>query len=152
MRLVGSKEAQAVTGLSADQLREWAGRRGLVAPDVPASGKGSQAQFSWQTLVILRIAGALKADLHVELGAHRALFKELQELLASQPFHALGDLVVVIIGGQRASLRRTYDLIEAVDVPVVLVRLAPHLAAVMHGFGIPEPIAQLPLFPAVGLQ
>lgn len=151
MRLVGSKEAQAVTGLSADQLREWAGRRRLIAPDVPAFGKGSQAQFSWQTLVVLRIARALKADLHVELGAHRALFNELQERLAGQPFHALSDLVVVIIG-QRASLRRTSDLIEAVDAPIVLVRLAPHLAAVMHGFGIPEQIAQLPLFPAVSLR
>jgi len=152
MRLVGSKEAKAVTGLSADQLREWAGRRGLVAPDVPASGKGSQARFSWQTLVVLRIAKVLKADLHVELGAHRALFKELQERLAGQPFHALSDLVVVIIVGQRVSLRRTSDLIEAVDAPVVLVRLEPHLAALRHGFGIPEPIVQLPLFPAVGLQ
>ena len=152
MRLVGSKEAKAVTGLSADQLREWAGRRGLVAPDVPASGKGSQARFSWQTLVVLRIAKVLKAELHVELGAHRALFKELQERLAGQPFHALSDLVVVIIVGQRVSLRRTSDLIEAVDAPVVLVRLEPHLAALRHGFGIPEPIVQLPLFPAVGLQ
>lgn len=152
MRLVGSKDAQAVTGLSADQLREWAGRRGLVTPDIPASGKGSQARFSWQTLVVLRIASALKAHLHMELGAHRALFAELQTRLAGQPFHALSDLTVVILPGQAPLLRRASDTNLEVDGPVLLVRLAPHLAAVMQGVGLPEPIAQLPLFPAVGLR
>jgi hypothetical protein len=152
MRLVGSREAQAVTGLSADQLREWTGRRGLVAPDIPASGKGTQARFSWQTLLVLRIACALKDHLHIELAAHRSLFANLQDRLSGHPFHALSDLTVVIVGGKHARLSRYSDLGDIGDEPVVVVKLSPHLAAVMSGFGVSAPMAQLPLFPAVGLR
>lgn len=152
MRLVGSREAQAVTGLSIDQLREWTGRRGLVAPDIPASGKGTKARFSWQTLLVLRIACALKDHLHIELAAHRSLFANLQERLSGHPFHALGDLAVVILGGEHARLSQFSDLGDIGDEPVVVVKLSPHLAAIMSGFGLSVPTAQLPLFPAVGLR
>ncbi len=46
MRLIKSRDVPAMTGLTADQLREWTVRRDLVRPDIPAQKRGSQAQFS----------------------------------------------------------------------------------------------------------
>jgi hypothetical protein len=42
--------------MTADQLREWTVRRGLIQPDEPAPKRGSEAKFSWQTLLVLRLA------------------------------------------------------------------------------------------------
>ncbi|MCW2393547.1 hypothetical protein [Sphingobium sp. B11D3A] len=141
-----------ITGLSADQLREWSGRRGLIAPDVPACGKGTQARFSWQTLLLLRIAGALKTEIHVELEAYRDPFAVLREQLARLPFHALWDVALVIAGNASPMLRALGDIPLSSDEPLVIVGLRPHLDTIMRGFGIAEPVAQLPLFPAVGLR
>lgn len=61
VRLVGSRDVLNLTGLSGDQLREWTVRRGLISPDVPASRQGQQAQFGWQTVLLLRLAVVLRA-------------------------------------------------------------------------------------------
>jgi hypothetical protein len=38
------------------------------------------------------------------------------------------------------------------DQDAILLRLNDHLEALSQGFGVSEPVAQLPLFPAVGLR
>jgi len=152
VRLVGSREAQAIAGLSADQLREWTGRRGLISPDVPARGKGTQARFSWQTLLLLRLAGAMKAQIHIELEAYRDRFANLQDKLTTLPFHSLWGVSLVVTGTKSPMLLSSGDIDFASDQPLLVMGLRPHLDAVMHGFGIAEPVAQLPLFPAIGLR
>lgn len=152
MRLVGSREAQAIAGLSADQLREWTGRRGLISPDVPARGKGTQARFSWQTLLLLRLAGAMKTQIHIELEAYRDRFANLQDKLATLPFHSLWGVSLVVTGTEAPTLRSSGEIDFDSDQPLLVMGLRPHLDAIMHGFGIAEPLAQLPLFPAVGLR
>lgn len=152
VRLVGSREAQVIAGLSADQLREWTGRRGLISPDVPARGKGTQSRFSWQTLLLLRLAGAMKTQFHIELEAYRDRLATLQNKLASLPFHSLWDFSLVVTGTEPPMLRSPGDIEFDSDQPLLVMGLRPHLDAIMHGFGIAEPIAQLPLFPAIGLR
>jgi hypothetical protein len=152
VHLVGSREAQAITGLSANQLREWSGRRGLIAPDVPARGKGTYAHFSWQTLLLLRIAGVLKTHIHIELEAYRDSFAELQTRLKGLPFHSLWDFKLVIVGSGQPALRHLNDIDIDADLPVLAVALRPHLDHIMRGFGVASPVAQLPLFPAIGLR
>ncbi|WP_152522684.1 hypothetical protein [Sphingobium ummariense] len=150
MRLVGSREAQTLTDLSADQIREWTGRQGLIQPDVPACGKGTQARFSWRTLLLLRLAGAIRSHLHVELEGHRAAFSSLQEQLRSHAFHARDRWLVMAAG--LCSLERLNDVEFVGRGPALIVSLAPHLEIVSNGLRIVEPMAQLPLFPADGLR
>lgn len=152
MRLVGSKEALIVTGLTADRLREWTGRRGLITPDVTARGKGTQARFSWRTLLVLRIASTLRDRLHVELEAYKDTLATLQQQLAGQPFHALAGMVLVIGAAAAPMLRRPADVGVSFGEPSFVVALQPHLDAISAALHIAEPMMQLPLFPAVAVR
>ena len=150
-RLVGSREVQALTGLSADQLREWTGRRGLVRPDRPAQGKGTQARFSWHTVVVLRLALVLKQDFHIELQAHRESLAELQNLFRGRSFPWLWDRAVLIRGRAPLAISRLAEVTFVADEAVIVMPLAPHLRELMVGFGVPVPTQQAPLFRAIGV-
>ena len=152
MRLVGSRNAQAITGLTADQLREWSGRRGLVSPEIPARGKGTQARFSWQNLLLLRICATLKSQTHVELAAYRDDIEVLQERISDRSFHSLWNSAVVFGDASPLVLERRQILEHESDQPYIFVSLRPHLHAITGGLGIQEPVAQLPLFPVIGLR
>ncbi len=152
VRLVGSKDALIVTELSADRLREWTGRRGLVAPDVAARGKGTQARFSWRTLLVLRIAATLRDRLHVELEAYKSAMAALQQQLIGQPFHALSGMVLIIDAASAPSLRRAADMRLDLSEASFVVALQPHLDAISAALAVAEPMAQLPLFPAVAVR
>src|SRR5258708_3881403 len=52
VRQIGSRELQALTGLSADQLREWAGRRRVVWMQKLLQGKSFPAL--WDHVILLR--------------------------------------------------------------------------------------------------
>jgi hypothetical protein len=153
MRLIRSQEVQALTGLSADQLREWTCRRGLVSPDVAPRGRGTRSGFSWQTVLVLRLAVVLKDEFHVELQAQRNLLGGLQRELSGRPFPSLWSVSVVLYPGGH------WELSSADDRPGVafeggflVLPLAPHLRALSTGFGLAETTRQLPLFAAVGRQ
>ncbi|MCG5235313.1 hypothetical protein [Xanthobacter oligotrophicus] len=152
MRLVGSKEALIVTNLTADRLREWTGRRGLIAPDVAARGKGTQARFSWRTLLVLRIAATLRDCLHVELEAYKTALATLQQHLVGQPFHALSGMVLVIGAAAAPVLRRPADVRVDLGEPSFVVALQPHLDAISSALHLIEPMTQLPLFPTVAVR
>lgn len=152
MRQIGSHEVQVLTGLSADQLREWTGRRGIVRPDRPARGKGTQACFSWQTVLVLRLALALKKDFRIELSAHRETLAKLQKLLHGKSFPALWDHVIVLRGRARLAMVRQSEIAVNVNEAVIMVPLTPHLRTLMVGFPLPAPMHQLPLFPAVRVR
>jgi hypothetical protein len=84
VRLIGSRDVLKLTGLSADQLREWTVRRGLIHADIPASRQGQQAQFGWQT-VLARLVGFCGAGLYEEV-----LFRLLMLPIAVWTLERLG--------------------------------------------------------------
>ena len=152
MRLVRSRDVPALTGLTADQLREWTVRRGLIQPDEPAQKRGSEAKFSWQTVLVLRLAVVLRTRFHVELQAHRDLLASARKLLEGASFPALWGGTLAIYGLTHCELLGARVSLPSPDEDAILLRLNRHLEALSQGFGLPEPVSQLPLFPAVGLR
>lgn len=151
MRLIRSRDVLPLTGLSADQLREWTVRRALIQPDVPAQKRGSEAKFSWQTVLLLRLTVVLRTRFHVELQAHRDLLVAARELLDGASFPALWGATLAIYDLQRCELLTPRSVL-ANDEDAVLLRLDRHLEVLSQGFGLPDPVSQLPLFPAVAIK
>lgn len=152
MRLIRSRDVPALTGVTTDQLREWTVRRRLVQPDVPSQKRGSEAQFSWQTLLVLRLAVVLRTRFHVELQAHRALLVSTRKLLDVASFPGLWGATLAIYGLTRCELLSARTPAPSAEEDAILLRLNPHLEALSQGFGVPEPALQLPLFSAVGIR
>ena len=147
MRLVQASDVYVLTGLTGDQLREWTVRRGLIEPDTKPSGPGTRARFSWQTVLLLRIAVVLKDRFHVELQAQKTLFANLSRRLAGTSFPALRGTVVILRDGGDTEILSVDNLSE-VPGDFLSIRLDPHLDILSTGFGLLEPLRQLPLFPA----
>jgi hypothetical protein len=150
LRLIGSREVQSLAGLSSNQLREWTGRRGLVTPDRPAQGKGRQARFSWQTVLVLRLALTMKQDLHIELQAHRKSLAQVKRLFQERSFAALSNKVLLLEGEIRIGLSDISEATFGVDGAAIVVPLAPHLKVLTDYFGMTAANEQLPLFRAAG--
>ncbi|MFC3721814.1 hypothetical protein [Neoaquamicrobium sediminum] len=114
--------------------------------DVRPKGKGSPAKFSWQTVLILRIAALLRDHFKLELQAHKASFARLRRELHRKSF--------ISLWGQRLSLgAEGWTLAEdGSPLPqddIFLVRLDPHLEVLRDGFALADPISgrsQLELF------
>jgi hypothetical protein len=151
VHLIRSRDVLWLTGLTADQLREWTVRRGLIHADSPARKRGSEAKFSWRTVLLLRLAVVLKAQFHVELQAHRELLESAQNLLNGKAFPALRGATLAVYDFQRCELIGS-RISEHPEEDVILLRLNRHLEVLSNSFGPFEPVTQLPLFPAIGLQ
>jgi hypothetical protein len=149
--LVRSRDVPALTGLTADQLREWTVRRGLIRPDERAQKRGSEAKFSWQTLLVLRLAVVLRTRFHVELQAHRELLVSARKLLEGVSFPGLWGGTLAIYSLTRCELLAARTPPSAEE-DAILLRLNRHLEALSQGFGLPKPVSQLDLFPVVGLR
>lgn len=135
--------------MSTEQLREWSSRRALIPADIQNRGRGSQAQYGWQAILLLRIALRLKDCFHIELHAHRGLFEALRETLGSISFLKLWGTSLAIYD------RETWELIDAdaadqMTADAIIVQLDPHLAVLAAEFAMPgpPPTGQLELFPA----
>jgi hypothetical protein len=150
LRLVTTSVAARLTGLSTNQLREWTSRRALVPADVQHRGRGSSAQYSWQTLLLLRIAAVLKRRFRLELHAHRELFASIRESLTGFSFLRLWGSSIAIYGTDR------WELLEAaasrdVEDDCLILKLDGHLEVLISEFGMPKStgsVGQLELFPA----
>lgn len=151
VRLIKSRDVLGLTNLSADQLREWTVRRGLIKPDVPAAKQGQQAQFGWQTVLLLRLAVVLRSRFHVELQVHRDLFDHAQTLLGGRSFPSLWGTTLAIYGLQKCALLSAREQ-SPVEEDAILLRLNSHLDVLSQSFGVTEPIGQLSLFPAIGVR
>lgn len=153
MRYITTRQATKVTGLSTAKLREWTSRRALIPADVPPKSQGSPARYSWQTILLLRIAVTLRHHFHLQLQAHRALFGGLRRSLQGTSFIALWDKDLVVHGADDWSLvDKERD--EPLRGDAILVRLNPHLAVLSEEFVLPNPSKganQLNLFTATGL-
>lgn len=152
MRLIKSRHVPALTGLTADQLREWTVRRALVQPDEPAQKRGSEARFSWQTLLLLRLAVVLRMQFRVELQAHRELLASARKLLGGASFPGLWGGTLAIYGHSRCELLSARTPLHSAEDDVILLRLNRHLEALSLGLELPDAGSQLSLFPAVGLR
>ena len=127
--------ASQLTGLSTDKLREWTSRRALIPADQRPKQKGSPAKFSWQTILVLRVAVLLRDQFSLELQAHKAAFADLRKLLRSQSFIALwGKRLALGPGGTWAFLD---DADSAPEADALLITLNPHLAVLRDGFALP---------------
>lgn len=140
MRLVNTREASALTGLTVDQLREWTIRRALIPADVRPRGHGSPAQFAWQTLLILRIASALKSRFHLELQGHVGLFASLRLGLEGRSFLTLRGRTLALLGGDAWDILDDASAAPASD-GLILLSLDPHLDALAACGAVPASAA-----------
>ena len=152
MQFTRSRDVPALTGLTSDQIREWTVRRDLIRPDIPAQKRGSEAQFSWQTLLVLRLAVVLKTRFHVELQAHRDLLISVRSQLQGETFHGLWGARLVIYGLSKSKLCTQKEPVQSADEDVIVLHLNRHLEVLSQGLKLPDPFAQLPLFPVVGIK
>ena len=135
-------------------LREWTSRRALIPADVPPKNKGCPAQFSWQTVLILRIAVTLRERFHIELQAHRALYVSLGCSLQSKSFIALWDKVLAVHEAENWSLIDRKSM-EPLSGDAVIIQLNPHLMVLSEALALPKPAranGQLDLFQTLPLD
>ncbi len=154
MRFVPTRQAIVLTGLTTAKLREWTSRRALIPADIPPKTQGSPAQFSWQTILLLRLAVTLRDRFHLELQAHQSLFASLRRGLRHKSFIALWEKTLALHGGERWSLLEVAEPLEPGE-DALLIRLAPHLSVLAGGFALPQPTnasGQLDLFPAQAIS
>ena len=136
LRFVPTPIASQLTGLSTDKLREWTSRRALIPADQRPKRKGSPARFSWQTILVLRVAVLLRDHFSLELQAHKPAFADLRKLLRAQSFIALwGKRLALGPGGAWTLLDGAGGVLEG---NALLIALDPHLAILRDGFALPS--------------
>lgn len=147
MRLVTTPVAARLTGLSTKKLREWTSRRALIPADVRPEGKGCPAKFSWQTILVLRVASVMRERFALELQAHEAALADLRRELSRSSFIGLWGQRLAFAPGRGWAI----EAVEAVPDgdALFLIRLDPHLCALRDGFALEDGSAnagQLDLF------
>jgi len=149
--VIPAGQVQALTGLTANQLREWSHRRGLIPPDIEARGPGRPALYGWQTVLLLRLAVVLRARFHIELQAHKNLLHALRELLSGVPFPALRGCVLVLRAMEHGELLPE-TMLGLGEADSLILRLDPHLDILEARFAPQDQGGQLPLFRAVRVR
>lgn len=132
--LVPTPTVSTLTGLSTAKLREWTSRRALIPADVPPQGKGSPAQFGWQTVLVLRVAVVLRQRFQVELQAHKASFAELRSMIQAASFPSLWGCKAALDAGNTWTLSPVGAPLMA---DAMVLCLDPHLEAIRDGFSLP---------------
>jgi len=138
VHLVTSGRAVKLTGLSTEQLREWTIRRALIPADIKPKGHGSPARYSWQTILLLRLALIFRDRFKLELHAHRRMFADLGHSLTQMSFRSLWGKSLAVQGEHRWSLLEPEDLARTTDDCIVL-RLDPHLEILAEAFLLGHP-------------
>lgn len=153
MRFVPTPVASQLTGISTERLREWTCRRALVPADIRPRQKGSPAQFSWRTILILRLALLLRDQFGLELQFHKKNFAKLRKELQSASFIALWGRCLALTSKGEWLLLGDQVPLPAGD--TIFIRLDPHLSIIRDGFALPDATAatgQLDLFPLSPVQ
>jgi len=144
MRFAGTRETCELTGLSVEVLREWTIRRALIPADVFPRAKGSQAQYSWQTILILRLAATLRNRFHVELQAHKTLFAQLKDAVRDLEPSDVMTMTLLLAGNG------VWTLVEGLTrepAEVLAIQLKPHLEPLLEFFNLPDDsVRQIELF------
>ena len=150
MRYITTRAASQLTGLSTEKLREWTSRRALIPADVKPAGRGSPAEYSWHTILLLRIAVTLRERFDVELQAYHQVLADLREGLQNTSFIYLWGKLLAIRADRSWTLLSEPDPSQLTD-DFILIRLNPHLEVLSQGFALPRSSTlpgQLDLFPA----
>ncbi len=150
MQVVTTRQASELTGLSTAKLREWTSRRALIPADVRPKSQGSPAKYTWQTILLLRIAVVLRDRFHLELQAHRHIFASLRRKLRGTSFVTLWGKSLAIHDSERWGFRDSIDP-APLEGDMLLINLDPHLQVLSVSFALPRPSSmpgQLDLFPA----
>lgn len=151
MTVIQTKDVLRLTGLTADQLREWTARRGLLKPDVLPSGPGTLALYGWQTVLALRVAVSMRNTFHMELASQRGLFEGLRNRLDGTSFLSLiGCRLACFAEGEWTLLRPGEQ--PPADRDVLVLALDPHLEVLAAAFAPQAEMRQLPLFAALKLK
>lgn len=153
MRCVPTRTAVELTGLASAKLREWTSRRALIPADIPPKSQGSPAQYTWQTILLLRLAVTMRDHFHLELQAHASLFDNLRQGLGRISFISLWDKSIAMQGSDRWTLIDDTKA-EPVRRDAIVINLNPHLLVISAGFSLPNPAmgdGQLDLFPMVAI-
>ena len=153
MTVVTTSQASELTGLSTSRLREWTSRRALIPADVPPRSQGSPAKYTWQTILLLRVAVILRDRFHIELHAHRHIFASLRQALQETSFITLWGTSLAILDTRR------WRLVAPIESPApkgdaLLINLDPHLQALSNSFALPSAFiasGQLNLFSAIAV-
>lgn len=151
--MISAGQVQTLTGLTASQLREWSHRRDLVPPDVEARGPGRPALYSWQTVLLLRIAVVLRERFRIELQAHKDLLHALHDLFAGVPFPTLRGCVLALRAMEHGELiPEGMVRFDGSDPDTLFLRLDPHLDVLEVEFAPQDQSRQLPLFRVVRIR
>jgi DNA-binding transcriptional MerR regulator len=141
-----ANDVRALTGLTPSQLREWTSRRGIVLADRPARGRGQHAQYTWNTVLVLRILAELHRSFGIEIAAWAELGTKLRDSLSkSSPISLYGKYLLIFDGHFEITLTPPAN----VGTTAIVVRLDPHLEVLATGLGVPPPAKQMNLFAAV---
>ena len=124
-----------LTGLSTVKLREWTSRRALIPADVPPPKRGAAALYSWQTVLVLRLAIVLREAFHVELKSQKALFDRLRAGLHERSFATLAGKCL-IIGGDGQWRIVEPDRILPITGDCLILPLDPHLGGIGEAFAL----------------
>ena len=151
--MIPAGQVQTLSGLTASQLREWSHRRDLIPPDVDARGPGRPALYSWQTVLLLRIAVVLRERFKIELQAHKAFLHALRGLFVGVPFPALRGCLLALRAMEHGEiLPEGMVRVGGSDPDTLFLRLDPHLDVLEAEFAPQDQIGQLPLFRAVRIR
>ncbi|CAA7626030.1 conserved hypothetical protein [Magnetospirillum sp. SS-4] len=151
--MIPAGQVQNLTGLTANQLREWSHRRGLIPPDIEAGGPGRPALYGWQTVLLLRIAVVLREHFKIELQAHKDLLHALHDLFSGVPFPTLRGCVLALRAMKHGELlSEGLVRVGGGDPDTLLLRLDPHLDVIEAKFAPQDQSGQLPLFRAVRIR
>lgn len=140
-------EAAKLAGITANQLREWTGRRAIISPDVPGRGRGKHALFGPTTVLVLRILGELHARFHVEVGALSSLAERLRSDLGAAPFISLYGRAVAITDLADCEIITLSQ--TRITKAVVIIPFESHLIAISETSELRDQIMQFQLFPAI---
>lgn len=151
--MIPAGRVQSLTGLTANQLREWSHRRDLIPPDVDAGGPGRPALYSWQTVLLLRIAVVLRERFRIELQAHKDLLHALRDLFSGVPFPTLRGCVLALRAMEHGELLSEGMVrVGGGDPDTLFLGLDPHLDVLETEFAPQDQSGQLPLFRAVRIR
>lgn len=108
----------------------------MVPADVRPTGKGSPAKFSWQTILVLRVAVLLRNDFKLELATHKMSFAKLRMDLKGKSFISLwGNRLTLRPDGGWALIDRDEPLPRG---DFLVIELDPHLFILREGFALPD--------------
>lgn len=130
---VQAADAIRLTGLSANQLREWCGRREILEPDVAPGGPGRHALYGWQTLLVLRVLLVLQEEFGAEVIAWAKAARGFRKLVDKRSFPSLTSGWVFFADCNQAALFESVKRGSPIDAGLLLP-LKPHMDVLAMAF------------------